>query len=314
MKAAWDWALPRETPTEERELAEFAADCGFDTLIVRDPTPALVEAGHERDLSVLAIVDGRPDEAFRRSDPDCLQRLLPVEEAMLDALSEYGADAYRQQAHRWYPPIHDREFLCFERDRSMEFLERRVSEALAVADGVAFDGFGFENQYACFCDRCDRLRERERAENDRREHEALARVSERTLVETTRELYDHAVSIDSTAVVANHVWPPFRPNPDYGHRLPLDYCSQTIAWFYKPDRSLERVAFEARERSRLAGHANEFVPFVGLTDDPSQRRSAERVERELEIALEHGGGVVLCTLALPKSDPAVRRAVRNVLR
>lgn len=34
MKAARDWDLPRETATEQRELVEFTAELGFDTLVV----------------------------------------------------------------------------------------------------------------------------------------------------------------------------------------------------------------------------------------------------------------------------------------
>ena len=43
------------------------------------------------------------------------------------------------------------------------------------------------------------------------------------------------------------VRPPFRPNPGYASRLALDYCSQTISWFYRPVWPLERVAFELAE-------------------------------------------------------------------
>lgn len=314
MKAAWDWHLPRETDADERALVDFAADCGFDTLIVDDPTSAMADRGRERGVSIIEIVHARPDAEFRTEHSDCLQTLLPVEDAILNALDEHAPEGYVRMAHRWFPLIHDSEFLCFEREPSMAYLERRVSDALEVADGVALDGFGFRNHYACFCDVCDALRAERTEAGSSIDSDALRAVSERTLVEAHEQLYEHAKAVDPDAVVINHVWPPFRPNPYYAHRLSLDYCTQTISWFYRPAWGLERVEFEAAEHARLEGDANAFVPFVGVYDDPSHLRSPERLRRELEIGLEYGeGSVVLSTLEALQNHSEIKRAVRNAL-
>lgn len=318
MRAAWDWDLPRETPAQERALVGFAADCGFDTLIVREPTPAMADESEDRGLDLVAVVDARPDEPFREADPEALQRIHPVEEGILEAVEDRAeGDEYWRLAHRQYPHVHGADFLCLEREASLSYLEARIDEALTVADGVAFDGFGYRNHYACFCDRCGDRRERRAAETDRdpRDPAVVSACSEATLVEASLRLYEYAKG-QGMAPVTNHVWPPFAPNPDYGHRLHLDYCTATIAWFYRPIPSMERVAFEAEERARLARETdrNEFVPFVGVFDDPSRRRSADRIRRELEIGLEYGVGVVLCTLGLVREDPDVEAAVREALR
>jgi len=311
MKAAWDWALPRETDEHERELVEFAADLGFDTLVVGDPTGTMVDRGRELGVTVVAIVNARPDDPG--AHPEWCQSLLPVEERIVDAVADARED-YQQFAHRWFPLVHDGAFVCFERDAALEQLETAVSDALATADGVALDGFGFRNHYACFCEACARRRERRAADGDAHEHELLARVSEDQLVEATRRLYEHANAVADDPLVTNHVWPPFAPNPYYGHRLPLDYCSQTISWFYRPTWSLERVAFEAAEHARLAGSENEFVPFVGMFDEPHLRRSPDRLARELEIATEYGNGsLVFCTLGVPRASSAHAEVVREAL-
>jgi hypothetical protein len=313
MRAAWDWDLPRETDAEERELVSFAAELGFDTLIVNDPTPAMVERGHERGVRIVAVVSARPDDAFRGAHPDCCQSVRPVEEVVVDAVADAPGE-YQQLAHRWFPLVHGGDFLCFEHERSLSFLEERVSEALSTADGVAFDGFGFRNHYACFCAACTERRARKAEATGDHEYEVLCQVGAEQLVEATRRLYEHAGGESGDALVTNHVWPPYAPEPYYGHRLPLDYCTQTISWFYRPAWSTERVAFEAAEHARLAGEANEFVPFVGLFDDPYQRRPPERLARELEIALEHGdGSLVLCTLAAPRASEAHAEVVREAL-
>jgi len=316
MRAAWDWALPRGSAERERELVTFAAELGFDTLIVSDPTEATVERGRELGVTVVAVVNARPDDAVVERHPEWCQSVLPVEERIVEAVAE-GPEDYQQLAHRWFPLVHGGEFLCFEREGALEHLEAAVSDALATADGVAFDGVGFRNHYACFCERCIRRRERAAGDDDHdhdHDREVLARVSETQLVEATRRLYEHATAVGDDPLVTNHVWPPFAPAPYYGHRLPLDYCSQTVSWFRRPTWSLERVAFEAAEHARLAGTANEFVPFVGLFDEPGLRRSPDRLASELEIALEHGdGNVVLCTLGLPRASAAHADVVRAAL-
>jgi hypothetical protein len=321
MRAAWGWALEEGAPGRERDTLAFAADLGFDTLIVPDPAPDTVERGRDLGVRVVAIVRGAPTDAFAAANPDCLQRVHPVEEGILEALADAPED-YDRLAHRWYPLVHEGEFLCTAHEASLEHVEERVTEALEVADGVAFDGFGYRNHYACFCDRCTERRagsedgtpEDGQGGDGPHEYEVLARDAEETLVATSRRLYDHAKSVDPDALVTNHVWPPFAPNPYYGHRLRLDYCTQTVSWFYRPAWSEERVAFEAAEHARLAGEANTFVPFVGLFDRPYQRRPPERLRRELEIALEHGDGhVVLCTLGAPANHGAYERVVRDVL-
>lgn len=313
MKAAWDWDLPRNTPEEQRSLVEFAAELGFDTLVVDDPTTLMVDRAHEVGLTIVDIIGTGTTDAFASVHPNCLQSLHPVEKRILDAVED-GPDEYQQLAHRWFPLVHGGDRLCFEHDASLSLLEDRVSDALGSADGVAFDGFGFRNHYACYCDACLERRERIRVGSEAHEYEVLTRVSEEQLVETSQQLYEHAKDEQSDALVMNHVWPPLNPNPYYGHQLELDYCTQTISWFYRPAWSLDRVEFEAAEHARLEGEANTFVPFIGLSDDEYQRRSPARLKRELEIALEYGdGSLVLCTLGVPHEHPEHAEVVKDSL-
>lgn len=313
MQAAWDWSLPRETETEERALVDFVTKCGFDTLIIDDPSPTMVDYGHDRGICLVDTIHPYPDDRLRAAHPDCLQTVLDVEAEVAEALAD-APDDYLQMAHRWYPMILAADPLCYESEPAMEYLETVVSKALETADGVAFDAFGYKNYYACHCDRCADRRHAYREDNDTQRAEALAHVAEEILVEATARLSEHAKSVDPDALVTNHVWPPFRPNPQYGHRLNLDYCSQTISWFYQPDRSLDHVAFEAKRHARLAGDSNEFAPFIGLFDDPTLLREPDRVAREIEIALEHGdGNLVFCPLAAPYAHEEFEQVLTDML-
>ena len=312
MKAAWDWHLPRNTEAEQRAAVEFARACGFDTLIVNQPTEVMARRGETLGVRVVAVVTPNATEAFREAYPACLQRILPAEEAIAAAVSGQGPRDYQHLSHRWFSLVQGGSLLCYEHPESREELKRRVREALVVADGVAFDGLGFQNHYACFCDRCAAIRKGMTPEGGE-SAEAIGRMSEESLVEISRVLYACAKSVKADAVVTTHVWPPFNPNPYYGSRLRLDYCTQTISWFYRPAWSLERVAFEAAEMKRLEDRsANVFVPFIGVYGDPYHVRTPDRLARELEIAAQYGH-VAFCTLEAPKKYPEIFQVVKAAL-
>ncbi|MCB0108144.1 MAG: hypothetical protein KDE53_19615 [Caldilineaceae bacterium] len=312
MKAAWDWHLPRTTADEERALVTFAHGLGFDTLILHEPTPVMMEMAHALDMKVAAIVtpNGRD---FGERYPDALQQMLPVEDAIGDAIRGIQWEPYTIRAHHWFPLVQMGSLLCFEHPAAQAALKERVSRALAVADGVAFDGFGFANHYACFCATCQGIRQAmAAAKPERHEAELLATMSEATLITISEVLYAHAKTVKPDALVTNHLWPPFRPNPYYGNRLKLDYCSQTISWFYKPNWSLARVEFEAQEMKRLeVPERNRFVPFIAMFHEPYLARTGERIAQELQIAQRYGDGhLIFCTLKAIQEYPAVYSAVR----
>ena len=291
----------------------FAQELGFDTLVVRAPTGAMVRYGNDRGLKVVAIVGPYPEPDYAEQHPEHLQRMLPVENAIRDAVQVSAPERYEQLAGLLHSTLEQRPLLCFEQPSSRRILMDRVNRALEHADGVAFDGFGFRNRYACHCQRCEEIRRSTVATNAYpSDADVVARMSEQSLVDISQLLYDHAKSIKSEAIVMNHVWPPFSPNPYYGHRLRLDYCSQTISWFYRPSWSLQRVEFEASELVRLEDRdVNVFVPFIGVFDDPYLVRPATRIAKELEIAKTFGGGhLVFCNLKTLDRYQELREVVR----
>ncbi len=317
MKAAWDWHLPVETAAQQRTIVEFTHDLGFDTLIVREPSEVMARRGEELGVSVVAVVYAWPSDAFVRAHPECLQRLLPAEEEVARLEGQRAPSNFQRLSHRWFSIVQADALVCFQHEATTAFLKDRVSRALEIADGVSFDGFGFRNHYACFCDRCADIRKGMAAEwTGAHEPELIARMSEKSLVTVSDVLYEHAKAIKPQAIVTNHVWPPFYPNEYYGNRLRLDYCTQTISWFYPPHWSLRRVEFETAEMKRLEDpNRNTFVPFIGLYSDPYLVRSPERVAEEFEIAGSYvDRHVVLCNLETPRLYPEIAAVVRDALR
>lgn len=308
--------MPRQNAENERRLVEFAHAIGFDTLILHNPTPLMMENAHRLGMRVCAIVTPNVTPEYARDYPDAVQWMLPAEDAIAEAVDGLDWEAYTAHAHRWFYPVQLGHLLCFESPQAQDELRARVSAALEVADGVAFDGFGFRNHYACHCSHCQTLRdEMAIRQTGRASDHILAEMSEATLVNLSHLLYEHAKGVKADALITNHIWPPFRPNPDYASRLRLDYCSQTISWFYRPHWSLERVRFEARQMKRLENPANNrFVPFIGLFDKPHLLRTPPRIAAEMTIALEYGvGSLVFCSLYSLWRHPEIRQVVQDAL-
>lgn len=316
MQAVWDWHMPRETAADERALVRLAAQLGFDTLILHNPTPRLRQEAHAAGLALLAIVTPTAPPRFATQNPNALQQILPAEEAIADAIAGLDWEAYTLQAHRWFPIVQPSPLLCFQNPTAQAALKQRVQQALENADGIAFDGFGFRNHYACFCDACAAQRA-EAAHSRPQEHPAhlLAQLSEQSLLGISEILYRHAKEIAPDALLTNHVWPPFRPNPAYASRLRLDFCSQTISWFYRPHWTLEQVAFEARQMAAQAdARYNRFAPFIGLFDLPGLLRPPERIRAEIDIALQTGNGhLIFCSLRVLHRHPDIAAVVQAAL-
>lgn len=302
MIAAWDWHHPRTTPEEERNLATLTAELGFDTLVIGNPSSVLLEACHDQGVRVCAVVSPVPSSDFLEAHPDGVQRMLGAEEAAAAALQGLPP-GYNAHAGRWFPLFQPSQLICYRHPAALEHIRSRICSVLDRADGVALDGFGFRNHHRCFCPRCA----------DAAGGDPVA-YSRETLISCSQALYRCAKEHSVDAIVMNHVWPPFRPDPGYSAELQLDYCSETVSWFYPPVWSLDRVELELRSRSHT-DRRNEFVPFIALFWEDRCRRSAERIEAEIELARRYAPQhLVFSTLSGILGDESIRQAVAEQLR
>ena len=308
MKAAWDWHHPRTSEQDEVNLVTYVSDLGFDALVINGPTEHLLDAARRRGIRLIAVLSPHADDEFRRLNPGCIQAMLPFEERHLENLRACKSEQYERIAHRWVPYLQEGNLLCYDQEKTCEYLRSRTDVLLRFADGIALDGFGYKNHYACFCEHCGK-----RHGTD--DPEAIALASVETLISCSKTIFDYVKSIDPANIVMNHIWPPFEPDPYYGAELYLDYCSQTISWFYRPHWSLDRVEFEAAEHRRLQKSGrNRFVPFIGYVNDRYHRRTPERLAREIAIGLEYGDGdIVFSTLQGPMEDPEIEGVIRRGL-
>jgi hypothetical protein len=179
--------------------------------------------------------------------------------------------------------------LCFHHPEVAEHCRqqlRAMLEACPELTGVAFDYFGYRNYRYCQCARSRQLLDEFRqAQPELDEGGARDRFSLESLVAFNNELAAFVRTTRPGAKVATHVYPVFLPDPLYGNRLDVDYCCQTVAWFFVPYWSRERTAQYAAkvvgEQARYRPQAR-GVPFLGVyAGKPFADKTPERLTAEL---------------------------------
>ena len=213
--------------------------------------------------------------------------------------------------------------LCFHRPEVVEHCQRKIREMLEACPtlaGVAFDYFGYQNYRCCVCPHSMKLfAEFQRTHPDLPGDQALDRFSLETLVSFTNDLATFVRQIKPGAKVAIHVYPVFQPQPLYGNRLDVDYCCQTVAWFFKPYWSAEKVSRYARvvvDDAARYHPRQQGIPFVGVyVGRPYADKPRERLAQELRTirAAARTTSLSVCSFNEFVKHPAVRQVVKQAL-
>lgn len=211
--------------------------------------------------------------------------------------------------------------LCFHRQEVAEHSRKCIREMLDACPaltGVAFDYFGYQNYHCCRCPRSQELlAEFRRAHPDLGEDEALKRFSLDSLVKFTNELADFVREVRPQAKTAIHIYPVYQPEPLYGNRLDVDYCCQTVAWFFEPYWDLKKVERYTRivvEEQNRYHRRQQGIPFVGVyVGRKSADKPPERLAEELRTIHRVAGNTSLsvCTFNDFVKDLRLRKVVKE---
>jgi hypothetical protein len=293
-----------------------AKEVGFTALITHGPVgtmQAFAKLGREQGIDAYFWFAPTPgDKAldpFRQvMSPEDDQRL-----AELQADKDPGKHGY-QFGGEPQPGRHEvleSPLLCFHHPEVVEHCRtqlRSMLEACPELAGVAFDYFGYRNYRNCQCDRSRQLlAEYRNTHPDLGEATARDRFSLDSLVAFNNELAAFGRNVRPGTKVATHVYPTFLPEPLYGSRLDVDYCCQTVAWFFVPYWSRERTAEYAtrvvREQSRFFPNAR-GVPFIGVyAGQPFADKTPDRLAAELAAVRDAVG---LSALSIYNFDEFVK--------
>jgi hypothetical protein len=295
---------------DHKNLDSFMADAeavGFDVLITWSTDPVelakTVQAAGKHNIKIFSCIApmGRTGKLWTERYPDRpvpWQVMSEDEQAALSFISA-GENQYVIPYQFGGEPAMTNEVLCnriicFSSPEVRELFEPLIDRIVAVPglEGLAFDGFGYQNYRRCHCDRCQGLLDEYRAAHpETPEDEAEVIFFRDMLVGYINDLAGYARSKRPDIKTSIHIWPVFAPEPLYGKRLDVDYCGQTAAWYTLwPE---EKIADYSR---RISGEAREYyerqegVGMIGYYDRPGQFpvKDAARVDMELGTMLANG--------------------------
>jgi len=323
-----DWRGGWGGLSDVNKLIECAKEVSFNALIVHGPKERMRELaerarknGIESYFWYSTTARGKELEPFKQVMGERDQARL--EELKADRAPkkhgyQFGGEPQPERHEVLLTPL-----LCFHRPEVVAYSKRQVREMLEACPaltGVAFDYFGYQNYRCCLCPKSRELLEAYRGEHpDLSERKAQEQFSLSSLVRFTNELADFVREVRPGARTAIHVYPVFLPEPLYGNRLDVDYCCQTVAWFFEPYWSPEKIARYVRtvvkEQNRY--HLRQRgIPFVGLyVGRPSADKSPERFASELQTIHQTAGNTSLsvCTFNDFLKYPQMREVAKGAL-
>jgi hypothetical protein len=298
------WGMDKKNP---EKFFKDAAEVGFDVIITwsndRKLLETAVKAAQKHNIKVFACIApmGRVKTLWKKQYP---QQPVPWQ-VMNDAENAAYKFIFAGKNKTLIPyqwggePVLTNEVLqpkiiCFNNSETRELFKPVIDEIISVPglEGLAFDGFGYQNYYACHCEKCRKLLK----EYQKKHPEVSAKQAEidffrSSLVNYINHLADYARSKKADIKTTIHIWPVFSPDPLYGNRLNIDYCGQTAAWYtIWPEEKIVRYSKVISGQAKKYYKRQEGVGMIGYYDRPGTFpvKSAPCVEMELRAMLDNG--------------------------
>ena len=184
--------------------------------------------------------------------------------------------------------------MCFSNVEGRELFKPIIDRIISVPgiEGIAFDGFGYQNYHSCRCQKClhelDQYRERH---PEMPKEEATVTFYRDALVDYINHLSNYARSKKESIKTTIHIWPVFSPYPLYGKRLDVDYCGQTAAWFTLwPREKIARYSRMISAQAKEYHQRQQGVGMIGYYDRHGEfpEKDATCVDMELKTMIENG--------------------------
>jgi hypothetical protein len=254
---------------------------------------------------------------FASAPKEFAQAMSPEEEERFNRMKADTPSDYQYGGE----PIHDGELLledspwCFDRPEALEYAKREIDRLIAEGcDAIAFDYIGYKNYHACFCpvSKVEQKRYLDRHPG-LSEADAINSYSRDRLISFYKAIINCARIKKPNVVLTAHVYPYFSPDPFYGTYIPLDYCGQTVSWFFNPHWDYGKICRYA-SRTALAGRGAAFIGVYTLHPYEKHRKSPERLREEIRIVKASGcQAIQMAELGNILNDPALASVVREEL-
>ncbi len=285
-KAKFDWKalcvwLPKDIKPEAiKQTVQFSKETGFNVIIPGAAGKTLqdiISEAKKADIKVLAWLTYCYDPKGKMGGQDLQQVIRPYESGQIGK-PRNAPDRDNIYGKNWLCP-----------DRGLSRYEIKMTEDTVKnyeVDGILIDFLGYKNYYACFCAYSNKEREEFAGKNPQlTEKEVLTQFSENSLINYIKQIRKIVNGIKPGLKLAIHIYPDFDLDPVYGAKLDVDYCAQTVAWFYEPFWSYGKIKQKLRLYSSEEGKYiknNTFVPFLGVKQG-NDLKTPERLRDEIRL-------------------------------
>ena len=312
IKLIWAWSVESDRSVEEA-VAE-AQELGFNA--VGWSNPEVVRACHERDMKAFALIS--PLSLQREG---AFPQKLAEGEDNLPGFDRSKDDPEYPFQYGGEPALGNKEILHMNLacPRDPGVVAYGVAEAIKYQqlgyDGICWDFIGYRNYRSCECAVCK---------------ESLAGLQTRGTVSSEdfylsslTDLYSRLCNETKKSapglLITAHIYPVYLPEIHYGNKVSVDYCGETVAWFFQPHWTFEKIRRYSRKALELSGGSGqtEAMPMIGFYSDGEfgrDRKSPERLERELQILQTEGAKhLMMCELGHLLRSPGAMKAVKATL-
>lgn len=225
---------------------------------------------------------------------------------------QHGGEAINQQTD-----VFSNDLLCFHRPEVIKILQEKITTAFKECPdlaGIAFDYFGYANYRRCRCPYSMRLFEEyyKKQPNGTDREKALRKFSLDSLVDFNNQLAAFVRKTRSGAKIVTHIYPTYIYNPVYGNLLDVDYCCQTVAWYFKPYWNLDKVKkytkFVIGEQGKFHPNAK-GIPFVGIYQSkPALSKPTDVFRKELRTIRSCGTqSLSICPFTIFNKKPELSK-------
>jgi hypothetical protein len=284
-----------------------AAKVGFDVLITWSTDPEFlkkaVKAGKKHNIKIFSSLApmGRMSALWKKRYPGkpVPWQIMDENENAAAKFISAGKNKYLVPYQWGGEPLMTNEVLlnkiiCFSHIEGRELLKSVIDGVISVEgiEGLAFDGFGYQNYHSCHCQKCrEKLAEYQKRHPGKSKEKARISFYRGRLVDYINYLANYARSKKKEIKTTIHIWPVFAPEPLYGNRLDLNYCGQTAAWF-----TLWKKGKIAEYSRIISSQAQKYYPrqqgvgMIGYYNRPGKFpvKNAACVDMELKTIIKNG--------------------------
>jgi len=316
-KSVWVWSMPQKTKNDIETAVRAAKELGFNVIIwnVNKNWYDLIYYARKYGLKAYAplVISGSYS-----------QKMTPEESKLnMENKSDYQRGGEPLSGKRG-----DEILYC----KSPEFLHPFVKEEnkmriqtliLHGYQGIALDFVGYRNYYASFTPLAKRLLA-EHINPSISKKEAQDQFFEQALIDFYDDMVDYAKEYAASKArkieISCHIYPTFLPNPLYGNKCNVDYCGQTVSWFFKPYWSYDKIEKYARfvvkqeNRYHSKSIGAPFIGFDSMWQNGIHAKSPERIRSEIQIVKNAGARAIqFAELGYILHCPEVAKVIKEEL-